>query len=51
MDENCEVWYRGNDGKPMKKLHAYSSWNMDAIYNRYLVNEDKELYNKYVAGS
>jgi hypothetical protein len=40
MDDNIQVWYRGNDGKPMKKLRFYSSWNMDAIYNRYLVNKD-----------
>lgn len=42
MDDNLHVWYRGNDGKPLKKLRFYSSWNMDAIYNRYLVNGDKK---------
>ncbi len=41
MDNNLHVWYRGNEGKPMKKLRFYSSWNIDAIYNRYLVNGDK----------
>lgn len=41
MDDNLHVWYRGNDGKPLKKLRFYSSWNIDAIYNRYLVNGDK----------
>ena len=40
MDENLKVWYRGNDGKPLKRLRFYSSWNMDAIYARYLVNGD-----------
>jgi hypothetical protein len=43
MDDNLLVWYRGNEGKPMKKLRFYSSWNMDAIYNRYLVNADKKF--------
>lgn len=43
MDDNLHVWYRGNDGKPMKKLRFYSSWNIDAIYNRYLVNGDKNF--------
>src|SRR5687767_8832579 len=43
MDDNLQVWYRGNDGKPMKKLRFYSSWNIDAIYNRYLVNGDKKF--------
>ena len=43
MDNNLHVWYRANDGKPLKKLRFYSSWNMDAIYNRYLVNGDKQF--------
>jgi hypothetical protein len=43
MDDNLQVWYRGNDGKPLKKLRFYSSWNIDAIYNRYLVNRDKKF--------
>lgn len=46
MDDNLKIWYRGNDGKPMMKLRFYSGWNMDAIYNRYLVNNDK----KFVVG-
>jgi hypothetical protein len=43
MDDNIQVWYRGNEGKPMNKLKAYSSWNIDALYNRYLVNQDKKF--------
>ena len=43
MDDNLHVWYRGNEGKPLKKLRFYSSWNINAIYNRYLVNSDKNF--------
>lgn len=43
MDNNLHVWYRGNGGKPMSKLRFYSGWNMDAVYNRYLVNSDKKF--------
>lgn len=43
MDNNLHVWYRGNAGKPLKKLRFYSSWNIDAIWNRYLVNADKSF--------
>jgi hypothetical protein len=43
MDNNLKVWYRGNDGKPLKKLRFYSSWNEYAILNRYLVNADKKF--------
>jgi hypothetical protein len=45
MDDNLHVWYRGNNGKSMKRLRFYSSWNIDAIYNRYLVNSD----NRFIA--
>jgi hypothetical protein len=40
LNDYIHVWYRGNDGKPMNKLHSFSSWNIDALYNRYLVNGD-----------
>jgi hypothetical protein len=43
MDDNIKIWYRGNDGKPLKKIRFYSSWNADALYNRYLVNADKKF--------
>ncbi len=43
MNDNLKVWYRGNDGKPMKKLRFYSSWNIDAVYNRYLVTGDEKF--------
>jgi hypothetical protein len=43
LDDYIHIWYRGNDGKPMSKLHFYSSWSIDAIYNRYLVSGDKKL--------
>jgi len=43
MDDNLKTWYRGNEGKPLKKLRFYSGWNTDAIYNRYLVNADKKF--------
>ncbi len=43
MDDNILVWYRGNDGKPMSKLRAYSGWAEDAIWNRYLVNKDEKF--------
>jgi hypothetical protein len=45
MNNNLKVWYRGNDGQPLKKLRFYSSWNIDAIYNRYLVNGDAQFIN------
>jgi hypothetical protein len=40
LDQYLKVWYRGNEGNPMKKLHAFSSWTCDAVYNRFLVNLD-----------
>ncbi|MGC4102895.1 MGH1-like glycoside hydrolase domain-containing protein [Ferruginibacter sp.] len=43
LDDNLHIWFRGNEGKAMKKLRAYSGWNEDAVYNRYLVNADKKF--------
>jgi hypothetical protein len=43
MDDNIKIWYRGNNGKPLNKLRFYSSWNIDAIFNRCLVNYDKKF--------
>jgi hypothetical protein len=43
MDDNLHIWLRGNDGKALNKLRFYSGWYMDAIYNRYLVNGDKNF--------
>ncbi|MFI1772404.1 MGH1-like glycoside hydrolase domain-containing protein [Thalassobellus citreus] len=40
IEQNVHLWYRGNDGKPMERLHKFSSWTADALYNRYLVNKD-----------
>ncbi len=42
LNQYIRVWFHGNDGKPMKKLHFYSGWNADAIYHQYLVNGDKK---------
>lgn len=41
LDQYVHVWYRGDSGKPMKKLHGFSSWATNAIYNRFLVNGNK----------
>ncbi len=43
LDNYIHLWYRGNEGKPMKKLYKFSSWTADAIYNRYLVNRDSSF--------
>ncbi|SFP84828.1 MGH1-like glycoside hydrolase domain-containing protein [Parafilimonas terrae] len=42
-EDDLKVWYRGHDGKPMLKLHSYSSWNIDALYNLYKVSGDKNF--------
>jgi hypothetical protein len=40
IDQYIRLWFRGNDGKPMNKLHNFSSWIADAVYNKYLVDGD-----------
>lgn len=41
LNEYIHVWLRGNEGKPMKKWHGFSSWAAAAIYSRYLVTVNK----------
>ncbi|WP_346238606.1 MGH1-like glycoside hydrolase domain-containing protein [Niabella insulamsoli] len=47
MNDNLRIWYRGNEGKPLKRLRFYSSWNINAIYNRFLVNQDTSFLKDY----
>lgn len=47
MNDDLRIWYRGNEGQPLKRLRSYSSWNIDAIYNRYLVNGDMTFLKDY----
>ena len=46
LNQCIQIWFHGNDGRPMKKLHFYSGWNADAIYHQYLVNGDKHYIIK-----
>jgi hypothetical protein len=43
LDQYVHAWYRGNEGKPMEKLRKFSSWTADALYHRFLVNNDKKF--------
>jgi len=55
IEDYIHLWYRGNDGKPMEKIHKFSSWISDALYQKYLVDSDKlflidmlpDLYTDY----
>ncbi|MEQ8472905.1 MAG: trehalase family glycosidase [Marinoscillum sp.] len=40
IEDYIHVWYRGNEGDPMKKLDKFSSWTPYATYQRFLVNRD-----------
>ncbi|WP_157492485.1 MGH1-like glycoside hydrolase domain-containing protein [Echinicola pacifica] len=42
LDQIVHTWYRGNEGKPMDKLHNFSSWTADALYQRFLLNGDQD---------
>ena len=42
LNQILHTWYRGNEGGMMAKFNKFSSWNPWAVYNRYLVNMDKE---------
>lgn len=43
LKENLKVWYRGNEGKPMDRLHKFSSWTADAVFNYYMLTGDLDF--------
>ena len=43
LDDDIQVWYRGNNNSPMKKLHKFSSWAAYALFDRYKVNMDRDF--------
>ncbi|MFT4095062.1 MAG: glycoside hydrolase [Niabella sp.] len=47
LDDDLNIWFRGNEGQPLKKMQFYSSWVIDAVYNRYLVNKDGAFIKEY----
>jgi len=40
LNQIIRTWYRGNEGKPMAKMMNFSSWNIDAMLNRFYVSGD-----------
>ncbi len=40
LDQYVHVWYRGNEGKPMAKFNVFSSWTPNALFQKYLVDND-----------
>lgn len=42
IDDYLNIWLRGNEGQPMSKLMKFSSWIPYALYQRYLVWQDKD---------
>jgi hypothetical protein len=41
IDEYARFWYTGNEGGWQPHFHQYSNWATSALYDRYLVNQDK----------
>lgn len=41
LNDYVHVWFRGNEGKPMNKLHKFSNWTADALMEKYMVDGNK----------
>lgn len=41
LNDYIHAWYRGNEGKPMNKLHKFSNYTPYALYEKYKVDGDK----------
>jgi hypothetical protein len=42
LDEYVHVWYRGNEGKPMEKLHGFSNYTPFALLEKYKVDANAD---------
>ncbi|MBN1414473.1 MAG: six-hairpin glycosidase [Bacteroidales bacterium] len=43
LDNYIHIWYRGNDGIPLKKLHSFSNYTAHALYELYRVSGNREF--------
>lgn len=43
IDQYARFWYTGNDGALQRHFHKYSNWATAALYQRYLVTQDKDF--------
>jgi len=43
LDDYLHIWYRGNNGSPMDKLHGFSSYTAYALHERYKVDGKMEF--------
>ncbi|MGW8314679.1 MAG: MGH1-like glycoside hydrolase domain-containing protein, partial [Bacteroidales bacterium] len=43
LNDYMHVWYRGNGGQPMEKLHGFSSYTPYALLEKYKVDGDREF--------
>ncbi len=43
IDDCLHVWFRGNDGQPMARLHKFSSWAPYAVWQKYLVDGNEKF--------
>ena len=46
LDDYTRFWVEGNGGRPQVHFHKYSSWFAAAVYDRYLVNHDRDFVVK-----
>jgi hypothetical protein len=49
INNDIRVWYRGNGGKPMKRLRAYSNWAIFSAYNKFMVDGNKDFITNYLS--
>jgi hypothetical protein len=43
LNDYINFWLSGNAGRPQSHFHSYSSWFAAAVYDRYLVNQDRHF--------
>jgi len=46
LDDYVLFWLRGNAGQPQPHFHKFSSWFAAAVYDRYLVDQNRQFSTK-----
>jgi len=41
LDDTILFWFRGNNNGPQRHFHKFSSWVVDALYQRYMVDHNQ----------
>ena len=49
IQQDLNLWYKGNDGKPLPKMEKFSSWNPAAIFEAWKVMDNTQFVDSMLS--